>query len=586
MKKIALALIMLLASFVGETKAQVGVLPAGYIGAVQCCNTPGRYSTYSYSFTPTQTGSEFVLFAFRQDPAYWSFGNVQVNLAGSTNNLVLNGNMHYGGSVNVTTNSGNINIQAPTHWGVVYQSGIYPAAAGTWSGSGGPQGVGQWYDGAVGSFDGIYQGISVTAGQTYQVSFQALSTYGVANTSSIQIGVYAGSCASLALGPANCTPNSTSGFTSLATPAQTGTAGGVTVTSTSTSYVQSTVTTNGTPVVTTTHPTRAVNAVVNGQAVIETFTDTQTSTVTPITTTVYSTPTTVTTYSDGSTVTTTGNPTVVSTSTTNSAPVVSLTEATTPTSIVPAYSSNITPAQQARVNAATGRKNGIVGNGVYLSNTGSNNVVYVEQVGTNQLVSGIGQQAAYINGSGNSVTVKQGDTISRQGQSLVELSVAGSFNTVEVNQGRDSYGSSSGSDMGYHYSSVSVSGDSNSVTHSQQGINNYSETVVSGNTNVVQVNQSGTNNVAFNAVSGSGNNINATQAGAGGHFLDVSLTGNGNSAVVSQSGAVQNKATINLINAGGPASVNLTQTGGQVYSIQQTCVTPAGCGTVTVRQGN
>ena len=586
MNRIAAIVIMLLACFIAETRAQVGVLPAGYIGAVQCCNTPGRYSTYSYSFTPTQTGSEFILFAFRQDPAYWSFGNVQVNLAGSTNNLVLNGNMHYGGAVNVTTNSGNINIQAPTHWGVVYQNGIYPAAAGMWSGSGGPQGVGQWYDGAVGSFDGIYQGIAVTAGQTYQVSFQALSTSGVANTSSIQIGVYAGSCASLALSPANCTPNSSSGFTSLATPAQTGTAGGVTITSTSTSYVQSTVTTNGTPIVTTTHPTRTVNAVINGQAVIETFTDTQTSTVIPTTTTVYSTPTTVTTYSDGSTVTTTGNPTVVSTGTSNSTPIVSLTEATTPTTIVPAYSSNITPEQQARVNAASSRKNGIVGNGVYLSNTGSNNVVYVEQVGMNQLVSGIGQQAAYINGSGNSITLKQGDVISKQGQSLIELSVSGNFNTIRVNHGRDLYGSSSGSDMGYHYASVSISGDNNAVTNFQQGINNYSETVVSGNSNVVQVNQNGTNNVSFSTVNGSGNNLSSSQTGSGGHFLDVTLTGNGNSAVVSQSGNTQNKATISLTNAGGPASVNLTQTGGQVYSIQQTCVTPSGCGTVMIRQGN
>ena len=351
MKKLLVALFLLFGSI-----AVAQNLPAGYIGAIQCCNTPGQYSTYSYNFTPTQTGSDFVLFAFRQDPAYWSFGNVQVNLLGSSTNLVLNGNMHYGGGITVSTNSGNQYIQAPTHWGVVYQNGTYPAAAGTWSGSGGPQGVGQWYDGAVGSFDGIYQGISVTAGQTYRISFQALSTYGVANTSSIQIGVYAGTCANLGLSPANCTPNSGAGFTAIATPAQTGTAGGVTVVSTSTTSVQSTSTTNGTPVVTTTYPTRVVNGTQNGQPVIMTYTDTQTSTVTPITTTVYSTPTTVTTYSDGSTVTTTGNPTVVSSSTVNSSPVVVVTQAATPTSVVPAYVSDITTAQIARVAAAANRR--------------------------------------------------------------------------------------------------------------------------------------------------------------------------------------------------------------------------------------
>jgi len=584
MKKLLVYLVMLI-GMLSATPISAQNLPAGYVGAIQCCNTPGQYSTYNYSFTPSQSGSDFVLFAFRQDPAYWSFGNVQVNLAGSSTNLILNGNMQYGGGVSVSTNSGTQYIQAPTHWGVVYQNGTYPAAAGTWSGSGGPQGVGQWYDGAVGSFDGIYQGLAVTAGQTYNISFQALSTYGVANTSSIQIGVYAGACASLGLAPANCSPTSSSGFTSIATPAQTGTAGGVTVTGTTTSTVQSTTTTTGTPVVTTTYPLRTVNAVVNGQNVIETFTDTQTSTVTPTITTVYSTPTTVTTYSDGTSVTTTGTAAVVSTSTSNSAPVVVLTQATVPTTIVPAYSSNITALQQARMNAANNRRTGITGNGIYIQQTGNSNNITVDQVGVNQQVSGNGSQLAPIQGNNNVISVRQGDIYSRAGQSLVEMNVYGDANTLNINQSRDISGNSTGTDMGGHYQSVQVSGSLNTVNTTQVGTGHYLEVNITGNSNNQTSTQTGTGQQAFTVISGNNNSINSMQTGAG-HFLDVSLTGDGNSATVNQSGTSQNRATISLVNAGGASSVNLTQTGGQVYSINQTCVTPSGCGTVTVRQGN
>jgi fibronectin-binding autotransporter adhesin len=561
--------------------AQPGVLPTGYIGAVQCCNTPGQYSTYTYSFTPTQSGSDFVLFAFRQDPAYWSFGNVQVTLPGSASNLVINGNMQYGGGVTVSTNSGDQYIQAPTHWGVVYQSGIYPAAAGTWSGGGGPQGVGQWYDGAVGSFDGIYQGISVTAGQTYTVSFQALSTYGVANTSSIQIGVYAGGCANLGMSPANCQPNSNSGFTSLATPAQTGTAGGVTVTSTTTTNVTSTVTSTGTPVVTTTYPTRTVNAVVNGQAVIETFVDTQTSTVTPTITTTYSTPTTTTTYSDGTTVISTGNPIVTSTTTVQSAPVIAIINATTPTSIVPAYASNITPAQQARYNSSQAALMSIGHNGIYINNLGSNNQINVQQVGTQNQVSGNGSTFAQLQGNSNTISVTQGDVIARSSPNLLEMSVTGDYNDIHSNQGVLADGTSTGTDLGYHYQSIQVNGNSNKVSVTQVGYNHYAESNVNGNNNSVSISQVGNKQQAFTNVVGDGNLLALSQSGSQ-NYADVSVNGPSNSVNLLQTGNSANKATISLTNAGSPSSVAVTQSGGQVYSISQTCV--SSCGTVTIHQ--
>ena len=154
-----------------------------------------------------------------------------------------------------------------------------------------------------------------------------------------------------------------------------------------------------------------------------------------------------------------------------------------------------------------------------------------------------------------------------------------------INQSRDSTGSSTGTDLGGHYQSIQVAGNLNTVTTSQVGSGHYLEVNVTGSTNNQTAVQTGSSQKTFSVVNGNGNSVNTTQSGSG-HYLDVSLTGDSNSVVVNQSGTNQNKATIALVNAGGPSSVNLTQTGGQVYSIQQTCVTPSGCGTVTVRQGN
>ena len=252
----------------------------------------------------------------------------------------------------------------------------------------------------------------------------------------------------------------------------------------------------------------------------------------------------------------------------------------------PVYSSSITSAEQARFNAAQTARQGIVGNSIDISNSGSNNAVYITQVGTNEKIGGQGQVAMPIIGSNNQITINQGDTISKQGQNLIQMNINGNWNTTNINQGLDVTGSSTGVDQGSHYQSISLNGDSNTVTTGQTGYKLYAEVNITGSYNNQTLSQSGTNHQAFTQISGNSNSMNTTQSGNGGHFLDVSLSGGGNGATVVQSGDTQNKATISITNAGGPASINLTQTGGQVFSIQQTCVTITGCGTTTVRQGN
>lgn len=191
-------------------------LPAGYIGRV-LNNTPYTWQTYSFTFTAGTTGANYFMLAFRQDPAYWRVDNVRVTAAGSTTNMLVNGDMTTGGGIQVQTNGGTQYINAPTAWGVGYQNGTYPAAAGTWMDGG-------WYDGAVGSFDSIYQAVRLTAGVTYTIAFD-VNGDNTSDGNSVQLGVYAGTCGNVALAPTECTLPSSSGFTQIATPSQTYTAG-------------------------------------------------------------------------------------------------------------------------------------------------------------------------------------------------------------------------------------------------------------------------------------------------------------------------------------------------------------------------
>lgn len=258
--------------------AYAQTLPSGWLGRVEN-NTANVWATYSFTFTPSVSGSQYVMFAFRQDPAYWYFDNARLTVQGQTTNLLTNANFATGGSLSVNTaNYGTLNINAPTAWGVGYQSGIYPAAAGTWYG-------GQWVDGAVGSFDSIYQAVTLTAGTTYVITFDAMSN-NVVDNNAVQLGVYAGQCSSLSLAPANCALPSTSGFETVAQPAATYTTG-----------------------CTTDCPPPPTAPTVTGTTITYT---TRTST-TGNTTYVYRTPVTTTTYSDNTSTSTNGTETLYQT---------------------------------------------------------------------------------------------------------------------------------------------------------------------------------------------------------------------------------------------------------------------------------
>jgi hypothetical protein len=182
------------------------------------------------------------------------------------------------------------------------------------------------------------------------------------------------------------------------------------------------------------------------------------------------------------------------------------------------------------------------------------NYLYIEQVGGNY----------------NTVNITQSGT-----KNTMYLGINGNSNTINSTQ------------TGQNYLNGLVQGNTNTVTSLQTNTSgtNYQETkIMSGNTNTINVSQKDNgNNLMFNTITGSNNSISAVQEGGGNHYLENKLIGNGNSVLANQSGATGNKANIELTNAGGPASIDLQQSGGKSFTIIQGCANPAGCTTV-IRQ--
>ena len=252
------------------------------------------------------------------------------------------------------------------------------------------------------------------------------------------------------------------------------------------------------------------------------------------------------------------------------------------------YISNITEGQQTNITANLGRTTALAnGNEIYIDQIGNNNTTTITQTGNYNKITGTTQQTATISGDSNNTTIRQN---SGSGKNLIDLNVTGTgSNTLNLNQGYLTDGTLSGNQLGNNYQKIDVQGNNNSLTTQQNRdvgtVGNYMEHTVIGNYNSITSTQSGDNKLLFNSITGNYNTVSTTQSGTGAqHYIDLTLTGAGNTATVNQSGNTQNKATIVINNLGGPAGINLTQTGGQTYNITTNCVTLGGCGTTTVNQ--
>ena len=246
----------------------------------------------------------------------------------------------------------------------------------------------------------------------------------------------------------------------------------------------------------------------------------------------------------------------------------------------------ITTSQQNKV-TAWANKTVADGNKIYIDQvSGNNNTVTIDQTGSKNLISGNGTQYATIQGSSNSITLNQG--VSGIGQNEVNFNVVGDSNTLNINQARTTQGSASGGNG--HYQNVDINGSNNTLTTQQSNTGgvggHYMETTINGNQNSVTARQTDNGNkIMFNSIAGNNNTVEAIQKGTGQHYLENKLTGNSNSISAVQEGSLANRATLDLTNAGGPASVILQQNGGMNVSVTTSCATAGGCAPITIRQG-
>ena len=165
--------------------------------------------------------------------------------------------------------------------------------------------------------------------------------------------------------------------------------------------------------------------------------------------------------------------------------------------------------------------------------------------------------------------------------SKVSIEQIGNSNTITVNQ------------TGTEDNSVQYTGNGsfNTVTVTQSGTNatvaNYAEVAVTGNSNTVNLTQQSTGGTksAFVTVNNNNNTITAQQKDSGSHYLNLTVSGGNKTVDVLQQGSANHMANVSL--SGNQTGLNLTQSGSaqQFYSINHTCSTAGGCGTITVQQG-
>lgn len=187
--------------------------------------------------------------------------------------------------------------------------------------------------------------------------------------------------------------------------------------------------------------------------------------------------------------------------------------------------------------------NSITQNSIYINAIGSNNSVYIEQFSKQNQIRGVnGAQAMTINGSGNSITINQGTAVTPIGKNLAEVSVTGNNNIISL---------------------------------TQQYNGKYAEIVTNGLGNQISAQQKDANgkSLFINAL-GNSNNISTIQQGTANHFLDISAPFGGVTASVTQLGSVAKQFQL-LLNSPG-IGVTVTQnnlTAADSAKMEITCTT-------------
>jgi hypothetical protein len=208
---------------------------------------------------------------------------------------------------------------------------------------------------------------------------------------------------------------------------------------------------------------------------------------------------------------------------------------------------NITPTQQ--TNKTNARNRQTLANQIYVNQVGSYNSVDVLQSGTYHLTD------ITIQGDSNAVGLDQ-----LGWKNYANININGSSNITNVYQSNSGTASSPG-----HFSSVGIT----------------------GNTNTVNVSQTGdAEKTSFVLVNGNNNNVTNNQFGIGTKYSDIKTTGNGHTVSLDQKDAGSHSARIEVTNSGGSSTVNVLQQGNtnQTYLLQQNCANAGGCSVTMTQQ--
>lgn len=165
--------------------------------------------------------------------------------------------------------------------------------------------------------------------------------------------------------------------------------------------------------------------------------------------------------------------------------------------------------------------------------------------------------------------------------SKVNIEQIGNSNTIVVEQ----------TGTRNNYTKYYANGSNNTATITQSGNAstqvNYVDLTVAGSQNTSTVTQTSTGGGkgAFVSVSDNSNVIKIQQKDAGSHYAEVNLSGGSKNVDILQQGSAGHMASIAL--SGQPTTLNLQQSGStqQFYSINHSCATAGGCGTISVTQG-
>jgi hypothetical protein len=162
----------------------VGTLAKPYLASLNYSSFAAP-QTITYPVTPTISGLYWIAFAFRHDPEYWHFSYPSlIDRTTPTIQILRNADFASGSVSSYKSALGVVTpVKLPSEWAVFYEGQTIPVAAGTWE----PH---MWTDGAVGIFDGIFQCVVLTGGQTYDLSFNIQSPRSSDNDQ-IQLGIYA-----------------------------------------------------------------------------------------------------------------------------------------------------------------------------------------------------------------------------------------------------------------------------------------------------------------------------------------------------------------------------------------------------------